>query len=74
MAKLAVILGVPIALLATVASLGIVVVDVREGGPNGNHIIVPVPLVLAQANAIPVTVKIIGVGSGKPGGGEPNRK
>jgi hypothetical protein len=49
MAKLAVILGVPIALLATVASLGVVVVDVREGGPSGNRIIVPVPLVLAQA-------------------------
>ena len=48
MAKLAVLLGVPIALLATVASLGIVVVDVREGGPGGNHIVVPVPLVLAQ--------------------------
>src|SRR5512143_302516 len=49
MAKLAVILGVPIALLATVASLGIVVVDVREGGPSGSHIVVPVPLVFAQA-------------------------
>jgi len=49
MAKLAVILGVPIALLATVASLGVVVVDVREGGPGGSHIVVPVPLVFAQA-------------------------
>jgi hypothetical protein len=49
MTKLAVILGVPIALLATVASLGVVVVDVREGGPDGNRIVVPVPLVLAQA-------------------------
>jgi len=49
MAKLAVILGVPIALLATVASLGVVVVDVREGGPGGNHFVVPVPLVFAQA-------------------------
>jgi len=49
MTKLAVILGVPIALLATVASLGVVVVDVREGGPNGSHIVVPVPLVFAQA-------------------------
>jgi len=48
MTKLAVILGVPIALLATVASLGIVVVDVREGGPGGSHVVVPVPLVLAQ--------------------------
>jgi hypothetical protein len=49
MLKLAVILGMPIAMLATVASLGVVVVDVREGGPNGNHIVVPVPLVFAQA-------------------------
>jgi hypothetical protein len=49
MTKLAVILGVPIALLATLASLGVVVVDVREGGPDGNRIVVPVPLVFAQA-------------------------
>ena len=49
MLKLAIILGVPIAMLATVASLGVVVVDVREGGPDGNRIIVPVPLVFAQA-------------------------
>jgi len=49
MAKLAAILGVPIALLATVASLGVIVVDVREGGPDGHRIIVPLPLVLAQA-------------------------
>jgi hypothetical protein len=49
MVKLAILLGVPIAMLATVASLGVVVVDVREGGPDGNHIVVPVPLVFAQA-------------------------
>jgi hypothetical protein len=49
MAKLAVILGIPIALLATFASLGVVVVDVREGGPGGSRIVVPVPLVFAQA-------------------------
>src|SRR5512134_1208780 len=49
MVKLAFILGVPIAMLATVASLGIVVVDVREGGPDGSRIVVPVPLVFAQA-------------------------
>src|SRR5512147_3031832 len=47
MGKLAFLLGVPVALLATVASLGIVVVDVREG--SGQRIVVPVPLVLAQA-------------------------
>jgi hypothetical protein len=49
MTKLAVILGIPIALLATVASLGIVVVDVQEGGPDPHRIVVPVPLVFAQA-------------------------
>jgi hypothetical protein len=49
MMKLAVVLGAPIAMLATVASLGVVVVDVKEGGPNGHHVVVPVPLVLAQA-------------------------
>ena len=49
MVKLAIILGVPVAMLATIASLGVVVVDVREGGPDGNRIVVPVPLVFAQA-------------------------
>jgi hypothetical protein len=49
MVKLLAILSVPAALAAGVASLGIVVVDVREGGPAGTHIVVPVPLVLAQA-------------------------
>lgn len=49
MTKLAVLLGVPIAMLATVASLGVMVVDVREGGPDGHRVVVPVPLVLAQA-------------------------
>ena len=49
MVKLAAVLAVPLALLATVASLGVVVVDVREGGPDGHRILVPAPLVLAQA-------------------------
>ena len=49
MVKLAAVLAVPFALLATVASLGVVVVDVQEGGPDGHRIMVPVPLVLAQA-------------------------
>lgn len=49
MVKLLAVLSVPAALVAGVASLGIVVVDVREGGPEGTHIVVPVPLVLAQA-------------------------
>ena len=41
--------AVPSALLAGVASLGVMVVDVREGGPDGNHFVIPVPLVVAQA-------------------------
>jgi len=49
MVKVAAVLAVPLALLATVASLGVVVVDVREGGPDGHRIVVPVPLVFAQA-------------------------
>jgi hypothetical protein len=59
MTKLTAVLAVPLALLATVASLGIVLVDVREG--DGTRIVVPVPLVLAQAalalcpvNALPL--------------------
>lgn len=54
MTKLAIVLGVPVALLATVASLGVIVVDVKEGGPGGHHIVVPVPLVLAQAGLVAV--------------------
>jgi hypothetical protein len=40
--------GVPVALLAAVASLGVMVVDVREGGPDGHHFVIPVPLLAAQ--------------------------
>jgi hypothetical protein len=28
---------------------GVVVVDVREGGPDGHHFVIPVPLLLARA-------------------------
>ncbi len=49
MVKLVAVLAVPVALLATVASLGVVVVDVQEGGPGGHRIMIPVPLVFAQA-------------------------
>ncbi len=48
MVKLLAVLSVPAGLLAAVASLGVVVVDVREGGRDGHHIVVPVPLALAQ--------------------------
>ncbi len=50
MLKLAAIAAaVPTALLAGVASLGMMVVDVREGGPHGHHFVIPVPLAVAQA-------------------------
>src|SRR5262245_63996429 len=39
---------VPAALVAGVASRGGMVVDVREGGPNGHHFVIPVPLAVAQ--------------------------
>lgn len=40
--------AMPIAAGATVAATGIAWVDVREGGPNGTHIVVPVPLLAAE--------------------------
>ncbi len=46
----AITMAVPVALVALVASTAsFAVVDVRESGPDGKHIIVPVPLALAQA-------------------------
>jgi hypothetical protein len=45
---MAVAAAVPAALVAGVASLGVMVVDVREGGPNGHHFVIPVPLAVAQ--------------------------
>jgi hypothetical protein len=40
--------AMPLAAGATVAATGIAWVDVREGGPNGTHIVVPVPLLAAE--------------------------
>jgi hypothetical protein len=48
MIKLVAILAFPLALLAAVTSLGVVVVDVREGGPDGQRIVLPIPLLAAQ--------------------------
>jgi hypothetical protein len=47
----AVVASVPLALGAAVAGTGIVVVDVRELGPNGHRIVVPVPLALVRTAA-----------------------
>jgi hypothetical protein len=41
--------AVPLVAVATVAGTGVAVVDVKESGPDGHHIVVPVPLLLAQA-------------------------
>ncbi len=52
MIKLAAALAaVPAFCVALVAGTGVLVVDVREGGPGGHHFVVPVPLLLAQAGA-----------------------
>jgi hypothetical protein len=44
-----ILLAIPMSMLAVVAGTGLMVVDVREGGPGGHHFIVPVPLILAEA-------------------------
>lgn len=47
--KLAIVLTLPFVLLFTlVSSMSFLVVDVRESGPDGMHVIVPVPLVAVQ--------------------------
>jgi hypothetical protein len=43
--------ALPIAATGTVAATGVAWVDVREGGPNGTRIVVPVPLVAAEIAA-----------------------
>ena len=50
--KLGVLIGVPLALIALIISSGFAVIDVRESGPDGSHIIVPVPLALARGAAL----------------------
>ncbi len=44
-------LAVPVAGVAAVASTGVLVVDVREPGPAGHHIVIPVPLLPLRAGA-----------------------
>lgn len=43
--------ALPIAATGTVAATGVAWVDVRDGGPNGTRILVPVPLVAAEIAA-----------------------
>jgi hypothetical protein len=56
--------AVPAAGAAVVAATGVAWVDVQEGGRDGHHIVVPVPLALAQTAAafVPQAQKRIDVG------------
>jgi hypothetical protein len=47
----AVLLGVPALILSAILATGVAIVDVRDGGPGGHHIVVPVPLLAAQVAA-----------------------
>lgn len=49
MIKIAAVLALPLALVGMLASSSCLVVDVQEGGPDGMHLIIPVPLALVQA-------------------------
>lgn len=49
MVKLAAILSLPLMFVGMLASSSCLVIDVKEGGPDGLHLVIPVPLVLAQA-------------------------
>jgi len=50
MLKLGIFLAAPFLLVAMVfGATGVAVVNVQESGPGGTHLVVPVPLVLAQA-------------------------
>ena len=50
MLKLGIFLAAPFLLVAMVfGATGIAVVNVQEAGPGGTHLVIPVPLVLAQA-------------------------
>jgi len=46
--KLAIFLAIPLLFVGSLLSAKYVVVDVREGGPQGHHIWIPVPMALAQ--------------------------
>jgi hypothetical protein len=47
--KLGMLVASPFILIALlIGTTGVVVVDVQEGGPGGNHLVIPVPIALAQ--------------------------
>lgn len=68
------VIGIPLALLATVLTAcfatGVAVVDVREGGPDGHRIVVPVPLMIAQAALAFAPVEASGLDLAEHGGPE----
>jgi hypothetical protein len=48
--KLALICATPFVLMGTLLGItGVALVDVREGAPDGHHLTIPVPLLIAQA-------------------------
>ena len=69
MIKVAAILALPFVLFGAVASSSCLVVDVREGGPDGMHIVVPVAFALVSYRFI---VNVLGhlarVVRGRPAG------
>ena len=49
LAKVGIAIAAPFLLTAIfIGATGVVVVDVKEGGPDGHHFVIPVPLVVAQ--------------------------
>ena len=49
MVKLVAVLSLPLVFVGVLASSSCLVIDVKEGGPDGLHLVIPVPLFLAQA-------------------------
>ena len=50
MLKIGAIVATPfLASALFLGATGVLLVDVREGGPDGTHIVIPVPLIVAQA-------------------------
>ena len=48
--KLALICATPFVLMGTLLGItGVAVVEVKDGGPDGHHLTIPVPLMIAQA-------------------------
>jgi hypothetical protein len=67
----ALLVAIPLSMLGVFVGTGIAVVDVKEGGPGGHRIVVPVPLLLVQAAASFVPAKHLhgadrGIAEAKP--------